>query len=241
MNLKREIIRGFLAACITSAVVLSGILIGTAESKTIELQVMTPTNSQNSSGTITPINTASLTPTQQPTRTFTSTATFTFTASSSPTHTPTVTACPIPSTWERYVIKKDDTLENLAKKRKITVDEIRKKNCLGDLKIVEGMVIYLPPLPITPTQTPEPVETSCPLPSGWIVYTIQSGDTLFSLAALTGISVSELQQTNCMGTSTELVSGETLYLPIIPILPPPLPTPGQVPTVIPIPISTLSG
>jgi LysM repeat protein len=70
------------------------------------------------------------------------------------------------------------------------------------------------------TATAEGTPTSCPPPSGWLAYTIQTGDTLFSLANWSGASVNELMQRNCLEGSL-IFPGQVIYLPALP--PPPAP------------------
>jgi hypothetical protein len=77
-----------------------------------------------------------------------------------------------------------------------------------------------------------PSPTGCPLPDGWVVYTIQPGDTLEGLAERTGVTVEALMRANCL-TSSLIVAYEKLYLPRRPVsavavVPPPaaLPPPG---------------
>lgn len=78
------------------------------------------------------------------------------------------------------------------------------------------------PLPLTspaapgPTETPTPLSvlypTPCVPPVGWLPYTVQRGDTLYSLAWRSGISPLLLRQANCLGTDL-LQVGWVLYLP----------------------------
>lgn len=77
-------------------------------------------------------------------------------------------------------------------------------------------------LPASPTQDlilllPSP--TNCLHPADWVWYTIQPGDTLSSISRVTGVSVSQLQQANCMGSSTQLITGQNLSVPILPVFP----------------------
>jgi LysM repeat protein len=79
----------------------------------------------------------------------------------------------------------------------------------------------VPPPP--PTSTPVPCG---PLP-GWVIYVVQSGDSLFRLALKTGTTVAQVQRANCLGNTTGIHAGQALYLPFIPVpptLPPPPPT-----------------
>lgn len=90
-----------------------------------------------------------------------------------------------------------------------------------------------PPPPSTPTPivvvvTPTPLPTSstasvatpgvCQPPADWFTYVVQSGDTLNTLAARTGVSVFDLQQVNCLPNFT-LQPGQIVYLPFEPPTP----------------------
>jgi LysM repeat protein len=61
---------------------------------------------------------------------------------------------------------------------------------------------------VTETLTPAP----CEVPEGWIEYTIQPGDTLFSLANWTESEVEELVRVNCLEGNL-IIAGERIYLP----------------------------
>ena len=66
---------------------------------------------------------------------------------------------------------------------------------------------------ISPTPTPpSSLLPSCPRPPGWIVYIVQRGDTLTSLAWRAGITSYALMQANCLGTTT-IYPGQQVYLP----------------------------
>ena len=67
------------------------------------------------------------------------------------------------------------------------------------------------------TETPKPVITdSCGVPAGWILYTVKQGDTLSSLSRALGVSIAQLQSANCMGSSTQLYLGTSIYVPFTP-------------------------
>ncbi|MBI1880287.1 MAG: LysM peptidoglycan-binding domain-containing protein [Chloroflexi bacterium] len=91
---------------------------------------------------------------------------------------PTPTPCLplLPSNWGAYTVQAGDTLFDLAAARGITPDRVIQVNCLASPDILEGQQIYLPVL-----ATPTPCVPA--VPSGWDLYTVQTGDTLFSLAA----------------------------------------------------------
>jgi membrane protease YdiL (CAAX protease family)/LysM repeat protein len=85
----------------------------------------------------------------------------------------------------------------------------------------------LPVLPFpesTPTPTPTPSliplvtaipAATCVVPSGWVVYTVRSGDTLFAISQMFRVTVSELKNANCL-TTTVIHVGQRLYVPYVP-------------------------
>ena len=85
------------------------------------------------------------------------------------------------------------------------------------------------------TPTPTPTPTPCVLRFGWPVYVVQPGDTLFSLARLTGSTVEELKRANCL-FDERIYAGQRLYVPRLPPTatytptPTPTPTPSATPT-----------
>lgn len=100
-----------------------------------------------------------------------------------------------------------------------------------------------PAEPMTPTFTPTPVAEIRPFagcvvapPPGWVLYTVQPGNTLFSLAGRTAAGVAQVKQVNCL-TSDNLQTGQQLWLPQSPIVTTP-PTPTFTPTPSPTPTAT---
>jgi LysM repeat protein len=128
--------------------------------------------------------------------------------------TPTPCAALPPGGWEIYTVQSGDTLSSLADARSITVDEIRRDNCLSSDLIQPGQQLYLPALP-----TPTPCVVSPAV--GWELYTVQSGDNLFRLATDRGTNTPEVMRVNCLASDI-LQPGQQLYLPLLPT-----PTPTQ--------------
>lgn len=83
--------------------------------------------------------------------------------------------------------------------------------------IASDTQMALPTLPILPSVTPgyqaSATAVSCGTPYGWVTYIVQAGDTLYRLSLAYDITVTRLQQANCMGTSTLLTTGQTLFVP----------------------------
>jgi LysM repeat protein len=143
------------------------------------------------------------------------------TPTSSATPLPLTNVCPPPTGWVAYVIEPGDTVEQLARLHRITPQTLRDANCLSSDMLLPAYILYLPALP--PTSTPvviPPTMTAVPCgpPWSWVPYIVRPGDTLFKLSLAYGVSVPQIQFANCMGTSTYIRYGQTLYLPyFIPI------------------------
>jgi LysM repeat protein len=224
MQNARQVALGIVTAVISLALTIGALALSMAEgSLYAPSSTITATSSQ--------MPTSSLTPTLQ-------TATpLVITPTETPTLSPTPTKCPPPLGWKPYTVQNGDTLGGLAQQYKRTSTEISQANCLGADVLQPGMIIYLPPLP---TRTPVP----CGRPSGWVIYIVQPGDTLYRLSQAYGITVLELQRANCL-TGTLLHVGQSLYVPPWePVFPtviyeqtletptelPPLDTPSETPT-----------
>jgi LysM repeat protein len=80
----------------------------------------------------------------------------------------------------------------------------------------------------TQTTVPLATETICAPPSGWVVYIVQANDSLFYLGIQFGVTVTELQEANCMGTGVIIYTGQKLYVPnVLTLTPPVIPQPTE--------------
>ena len=75
------------------------------------------------------------------------------------------------------------------------------------------------------TNTPGP--GGCPIPEEWEPYTIQAGDTMFSLALHFGLSLDELASANCIMDASNITAGQILYVPKGNSPPPAIPPSGE--------------
>jgi len=78
-----------------------------------------------------------------------------------------------------------------------------------------GVVIFAWQMPVNaaPLIQPTPFPTPTPGPDGRILYTVQEGDTLYRIAAVAGLSLSELRQLNNRGADDDVViPGQVLLL-----------------------------
>ncbi|NCP86241.1 MAG: hypothetical protein CO094_09355 [Anaerolineae bacterium CG_4_9_14_3_um_filter_57_17] len=126
-----------------------------------------------------------------------------------PTPPPPPTACPPPAGWQPVVVQPYDTLESLAALYRLPAAQLQQANCLVSAQVSAGSYIYVP---FQATSTPIP----CGAPFGWGVYIIQPGDTLYRISILYRVGIAELQQANCLGYSTYIITGQPLRVPNVP-------------------------
>lgn len=53
----------------------------------------------------------------------------------------------------------------------------------------------------------------CSMPAGWTTYTVQPGNTLFSIARAVGSTVGELRTVNCIADADNITVGQVLFVP----------------------------
>jgi hypothetical protein len=54
---------------------------------------------------------------------------------------------------------------------------------------------------------------TCTPPSGWVAYTVQTGDSVSILADRTGATVAQLVSANCLANADMIAVGQVFYLP----------------------------
>jgi len=120
-------------------------------------------------------------------------------------------SCPVPAGWIQTYAGPDDTLDTIAARYQTTASALMQANCLSSNVIQPGSPLYVPPL----TGATSVVATSVPCghPAGWIQYTVQSGDNLYQISLRYRTTVSELQNANCLGSSTSIIAGQALWVP----------------------------
>lgn len=111
-------------------------------------------------------------------------------------------------TENTYIVQKGDSLYSIATKFNITVDRLKELNNLTSNNLQIGQVLIVSES-ITPTPTP-------PATGDYIIYTVKSGDSLWSIANKYEVTVSEIVELNNLGT-TLLQVGQQLRIPTITI------------------------
>ena len=170
-----------------------------------------------------PILTPTWTPTRaQPAATFTPTPAGTLTVTPSPVASPpvpgelpaatTVTptrrpthaaSTPTPGnaqTWHYYTVVRGDTLYAIATRFNTTVEELERLNGLTDTTIFVGQKLKVP----GPANAEE---------TGPVVYVVQKGDTLFSIARRFGVDMEELARANGITDPSTIYVGQRLVIP----------------------------
>ncbi len=101
----------------------------------------------------------------------------------------------------QHTVAKGDTLYSLAKKYGVTVDEIRSLNSVkgNDLYVGQKLAIPLKKMPQQVT---------------YETYTVQAGDTLYSIAKRSDITVEELREINSLSASSMLKTAQKLKIPV---------------------------
>lgn len=94
-----------------------------------------------------------------------------------------------------YKVKSGDTLWSIARSLGVTVNELKEANNLTSNALSIGQLLYIP------KKETEIVETE--------VYTVKSGDTLYSIARKYNLTVDELKKLNNL-TSNSLSIGQKL-------------------------------
>jgi uncharacterized protein len=137
----------------------------------------------------------------------------TMTLSPAPSNTPfpSPISCVSPYGWSRIIVRPGDSPSSLAQAFGTTPELLIRANCLLNDNLIPGMIIYVP------DQSTVAPSVFCGPPPGWILYTVQSKDTLFKISAMFGVSVSELQHANCMPGQTMIRTGQKLFIPNVPV------------------------
>lgn len=98
-----------------------------------------------------------------------------------------------------YIVKSGDTLYSIAIRYNTTVDNLKSLNNLATNTLSLGQVLKVPTKVVIDTNKDN-------------IYTVKSGDTLYSIANKYGVSVNDIKQLNNLTTNT-LSVGQNLIIP----------------------------
>ena len=128
-------------------------------------------------------------------------------------------------------VQRGDTLYQLARRHRVTVDQLKQANGLSNNVIKPGQVLVLNGTsgraPIRSErfeQRRDPIAAPRQRISAGDTYTVQSGDSLYAISRRTGVRVAELQDLNNItdvrrirpGTVLRLNRGEQVEVPVAP-------------------------
>lgn len=140
-------------------------------------------------------------------------------ATASPTLPPPPVSCQPPAGWQGIIVQPTDTLESLASAYRISASEIMTRNCLISTNLLAGSILYVPAVATSTAiffQPPAATQACGPPPAWTATYIVQQGDTLFRISVLYRVTVSQLQQANCLGGNTQITPGQRLRVPNVP-------------------------
>lgn len=129
-----------------------------------------------------------------------------------PTAEPTPAPTPVPTETSEpktipYTVQPDDTVSTVAEKFGISSQELRELNLLATDDLQVGQVLRVPN---TPGVTAEGLPTPTPEP---FTYTVQDGDTLFSIALQFDVSPNEIVAANTLSDPDNVFVGQELLIP----------------------------
>lgn len=202
-----------------SDIVLFAVVVGLAAlwwTRGDQLPALSANEATPAAGTLAAL---SVTPTATPTQTLVPSATIT------PTLTPTLTPTP---EFIAYALKSGDTLNGIANTYGIPLEAILKANNLTGREVLKaGQTLRLPTGGMKPellSGNVTPVATATP-DNSTLIYRVQKGDTLSSLATRFKVDLGTILATNKLDGSAILPIGQVL------IIPRGTPTPTATPTV----------
>ena len=228
MNHMRQVLLGVVTALLSASIVLGSFSLALTEGlervALLPSPVATETTQAFQSPVVPPTLAATQTETPSPTQAMHTAGVGSPTPALSPTFTPSATAtlsatpptdCPVPRGWLTLQVQPGDTLRSLAEKYNSTEDALMQANCLFIETLIPGTLLYVPD--VNPTPIPTSASYDCPPPPrGWTIYTVKAGDTLYRLSRDLGVTVAQLQNANCLGSSSLIRNGQKLYVPFLP-------------------------
>ncbi len=205
MSGNRQLSAGVVLAILSIVMTLGGFLAASAEQGRVTL-VVSPTAPASPTGLVLPPPTsidggvATPLPPASPT------------APNAASPSSTSASCTPPAGWVSVTVASGETLAVLAGRYNTSEAELMTGNCLLVAVVATGSQLYVPGLPPTASQTTPP-QAQCGPPAGWTRHTIRAGNTLYSLAQAYRVTVAQLQFANCMGASTYIRTGDSLWVP----------------------------
>ena len=135
--------------------------------------------------------------------------TTTSTASSSSVKKVTTTTS---TSGKTYVVKKNDTLWDIAVSNKTTVDDLKTYNKLSSYVIFPGQKLKIPTVGSSSVVTEKDYPKATAVKQPTSKYTVKSGDTLWDIALLNDTTIKKIMTTNNLSVTT-IFPGQVLVIP----------------------------
>jgi LysM repeat protein len=212
MSSTRQFWNALALAVISLISVLGGISLSLAENVSTKTEfIPSPTETQIQSVLVVP-TLVTITPTlPEPINTSTPSETATLTN----TPLPAPSCPPPPSTWAPITTHTGDTLQTIAIIYKTTPEQIKAINCLLVDTLIPNTTLYVPILAASTAVTNTVL--ACGAPAGWVKnYSVQPGNTLFSISQSFGVPLATMQKANCIGNDYLILVGQVLWVPNVP-------------------------
>lgn len=103
-----------------------------------------------------------------------------------------------------HKVKKTETLNSIARKYHVSIDELKSANNLVSAQVKKGDLLIVPP-------RNQKTESAGPVDSNPSTYKVKRGDTIARIAKKTGVSVAQLKKLNRLG-SKRVKLGQVLAL-----------------------------
>lgn len=120
---------------------------------------------------------------------------------------PPTSSTPSGSTPGTYTVQRGDWFYSIARKFGVTVSALQAANpTVNPSAIYPGQVLYIPSGAVSPDVQPTPSTSGT-------TYTVQPGDTLFSIAVRFGKTAYDLQIANRLANPSAIFVGQKLIIP----------------------------
>lgn len=123
--------------------------------------------------------------------------------------------------WQQYKVRNGDSLYAISSRYGVSIEVLRQANNMRGNSLRAGSLMIVPGTRVTQsasTKKAAPAQKASNKPSiapGSDIYTVQRGDSLYSIAMAHGVSVSSIQKANNMGSGqTKLMPGQKLGIPV---------------------------
>lgn len=111
-----------------------------------------------------------------------------------------------------HTVASKETLYSIARTYQVSMDDLKRWNDLTDASLAIGQQLVIKKSAAVTVRAPQPAQAETPQPvSKGGTHTVQSGQTLFSIAREHNVSIEQLREWNRLD-GNELKIGQTLYL-----------------------------